>query len=51
MEDCLWRNCVFLYSYCEWILTKEAWGGAIEVQILAEYFQYEIVVVDIKSGA
>lgn len=38
-------------SYCEWILSKDAWGGAIEVQILAEYFQIEMVVVDIKSGS
>ena len=37
-------------QYCSWILTKDAWGGAIEVQILAEYFQVEIVVVDTKSG-
>ena len=37
-------------QYCTWILTKEAWGGAIEVQILAEYFQVEIAVVDTKSG-
>ena len=32
-------------------MTKDAWGGAIEVQILAENFQLEIVVVDIKSGS
>lgn len=38
-------------QYCTWILTKDAWGGAIEVQILAEYFQVEIVVVDTKSGS
>ena len=38
------------HKYCTWILTKDAWGGAIEVQILAEYFQVEIVVVDTKSG-
>ena len=37
-------------AYCNWILGKDAWGGAIEVQILAEYFQVEIMVVDIKSG-
>ena len=37
-------------QYCTWILTKEAWGGAIEVQILAEYFNVQIVVVDTKSG-
>ena len=37
-------------QYCTWILTKQAWGGAIEVQILAEYFQVQILVVDTKSG-
>ena len=37
-------------AYCNWILGKDAWGGAIEVQILAEYFQVEIMVVDTKSG-
>jgi len=38
-------------SYCEWILGKDAWGGGIEVQILAEYFQVEILVVDTVSGS
>ena len=38
------------HKYCTWILSKDAWGGAIEVQILAEYFQVEIAVVDTKSG-
>ena len=37
-------------AYCTWIQTRDAWGGAIEVQILSEYFQVEIVVVDTKSG-
>ena len=37
-------------DYCRWILGKDAWGGAIEVQILAEYFQVQIVVVDTISG-
>ena len=37
-------------AYCTWIQGKDAWGGAIEVQILAEYFQVEIMVVDTKSG-
>jgi len=37
-------------KYCNWIMTKDAWGGAIELQILSEYFQVEIVVVDTKSG-
>ena len=39
-----------LQAYCNWIQGKDAWGGAIEVQILAEYFQVEIMVVDTKSG-
>jgi len=38
-------------AYCSWIQGKDAWGGAIEVQILAEYFQVEIGVVDIMSGS
>ena len=37
-------------DYCRWIQGKDAWGGAIEVQILAEYFQVQIAVVDTKSG-
>ncbi|XP_023346813.1 ubiquitin thioesterase OTU1 [Eurytemora carolleeae] len=36
--------------YCAWIQGKDAWGGGIELQILAEYFQVQIVVVDTKSG-
>nr|ALS04496.1 ubiquitin thioesterase OTU1 [Acartia pacifica] len=39
------------HSYCSWILTKDAWGGAIEVQILAEYFQAMIVVLDTQSAS
>jgi len=38
-------------DYCRWIQGKDAWGGAIEVQILAEYFQVQIGVVDTKSGS
>ena len=38
-------------DYTRWIQTKDAWGGAIEVQILSEYFQVEIVVVDTMSGS
>ena len=37
-------------DYCRWIQSKDAWGGAIEVQILSEYFQVQIVVLDTKSG-
>eukprot|EP00088_Acartia_fossae_P058048 TRINITY_DN6782_c0_g1_i1.p1 TRINITY_DN6782_c0_g1~~TRINITY_DN6782_c0_g1_i1.p1 ORF type:complete len:344 (+),score=15.67 TRINITY_DN6782_c0_g1_i1:54-1085(+) len=36
-------------KYCSWIKTKDAWGGAIEVQILADYFQVMIVVIDTQS--
>jgi len=36
-------------KYCSWIQTKDAWGGAIEVQILADYFQVMIVVIDTQS--
>ena len=38
-------------SYCNWIQSKDAWGGAIEVQILSEYFQVQIAVVDTLSGS
>lgn len=38
-------------DYCRWITGNEAWGGAIEVQILAEYFGVEISVIDTKSGS
>jgi len=38
-------------AYCEWIMRKDSWGGAIEVQILAEYLEVEIVVIDIISGS
>lgn len=38
-------------DYCRWIQSKDAWGGAIEVQILSEYFQVQIVVLDTKSGS
>jgi len=38
-------------DYCRWIQSKDAWGGAIEVQILSEYFQVQIVVADTKSGS
>eukprot|EP00095_Tigriopus_kingsejongensis_P006802 snap_masked-scaffold1064_size65302-processed-gene-0.14 protein:Tk06802 transcript:snap_masked-scaffold1064_size65302-processed-gene-0.14-mRNA-1 annotation:"ubiquitin thioesterase otu1" len=36
-------------DYCRWIQESSAWGGAIEAQILAEYFGVVITVVDIKS--
>lgn len=36
-------------DYIEYILKPDTWGGAIELQILAEYFQIEIASIDIKS--
>lgn len=33
-------------AYCQWIMNKDVWGGAIELQIFAEYFQSEIVSFD-----
>ncbi|XP_020620581.1 ubiquitin thioesterase OTU1-like isoform X3 [Orbicella faveolata] len=37
-------------DYCNWILDKENWGGAIELSILSKHYQTEIAVVDIESG-
>ena len=36
-------------EYIEYILKPDTWGGAIELQILSEYFQTEIASIDIKS--
>ncbi|OMJ21305.1 Ubiquitin thioesterase OTU1 [Smittium culicis] len=37
-------------QYCNWIMQPNSWGGAIELQILADWFSIEIVTVDIKTG-
>ncbi|KAI3404951.2 OTU1 [Candida oxycetoniae] len=37
-------------EYCEWILKKDSWGGAIELGILADWFDVQITCVDIESG-
>ncbi|XP_040578995.1 ubiquitin thioesterase Otu1 [Lepeophtheirus salmonis] len=37
-------------DYIAWISSSDAWGGAIEAQILAEYFGMEIDVFDTQSG-
>ena len=37
-------------EYATWILQESSWGGAIECQILAEYFGIIISVVDIQTG-
>ncbi|TGO80154.1 hypothetical protein BELL_0013g00050 [Botrytis elliptica] len=36
-------------DYCRWIQTSDAWGGAIEMGILAEAFGIEVVCVDVQS--
>ncbi|KAI6707968.1 hypothetical protein JHW43_009503 [Diplocarpon mali] len=36
-------------EYCRWIQTPDAWGGAIEMGILANYFGIEICSIDVKS--
>lgn len=37
-------------KYIEWIQTKNAWGGAIELGILAKHFQIRINCIDIELG-
>lgn len=37
-------------EYCEWILKKDSWGGAIELGILAQYFGIRINCIDIELG-
>ncbi|CAH9083565.1 unnamed protein product [Cuscuta europaea] len=36
-------------EYCEWILNPDKWGGAIELSILAEYYEREIAAYDIQT--
>lgn len=35
-------------DYCRWIQTSDAWGGAIEMGILAEAFNMEVVCIDVQ---
>lgn len=37
-------------EYCEWILKKDSWGGAIELGILADWFDVRITCIDIELG-
>jgi len=37
-------------NYCAWIQTSDAWGGAIELNILANFFDVEICSIDVQSG-
>lgn len=39
-----------IYKYCQWILKKDSWGGAIELGILAEWFKIRIDCLDIELG-
>lgn len=36
-------------DYCRWIQTPNAWGGAIELGILAKHFDIEICSVDVET--
>jgi ubiquitin thioesterase OTU1 len=35
-------------NYCAWIQTQDAWGGAIELGILAQHFEVEICSIDVQ---
>jgi len=35
-------------DYCRWIQTEDAWGGAIEMGILASHFDIEICSMDVQ---
>ena len=37
-------------DYCRWIQTDAAWGGAIELQILAQHFEIEICSINVQDG-
>lgn len=36
-------------DYARWIMTPDAWGGAIELAILADHFGIEICSIDVQS--
>ncbi|MCJ1338514.1 ubiquitin-specific protease otu1 [Bachmanniomyces sp. S44760] len=36
-------------DYCRWIQTEDAWGGAIELDILSKHFDLEISSVDVQT--
>ena len=37
-------------NYCDWILKDTSWGGAIELSIFSQYYEIEIVALDLKTG-
>ena len=36
-------------DYCRWIQTENAWGGAIELDILSKHFEIEICSIDVQT--
>ncbi|KAL8775005.1 MAG: hypothetical protein Q9209_000484 [Squamulea sp. 1 TL-2023] len=36
-------------DYCRWIQTEDAWGGAIELNVLSRQFDIEIISVDVQT--
>lgn len=36
-------------AYCRWIQTEDAWGGAIELDILSKHFDIEICSIDVQT--
>jgi ubiquitin thioesterase OTU1 len=36
-------------DYCRWIQTTDAWGGAIELNILSQHFEIEICSIDVQT--
>lgn len=36
-------------EYCRWIQTEDAWGGAIELDILSRHFDIEICSIDVQT--
>lgn len=36
-------------DYCRWIQSEDAWGGAIELDILSKHFDIEICSVDVQT--
>lgn len=36
-------------DYCRWIQNQDAWGGAIELEILSRHFELEICSIDVQT--
>ena len=36
-------------DYCRWIQTSDAWGGAIELDVLSRHFDIEICSIDVQT--